>query len=125
MTVSKYHLAGAGAALAAVAALAACGPGPATPGAPGTAARPAVTAPAAVPAAPAAPATQVNAADVAFTGAMLDNRTAEIALCRTELSRGASTRARTLARIMLSQRQAELAQLQAWRQQREHAMMPG
>lgn len=60
-----------------------------------------------------------------FTDAMLGNLTAEIALCRTELSRGASPQARTLARTMLSQRQAELTQLQAWHQQWEHGMMPG
>lgn len=213
MTIRRYHLAAAGAALAAAVALAACGSGPAPGGAPGTAKPPAATAPATTPAA------QASAADVTFTAgmlnlenqaaalaalvpahtttaqvrqfaagldahaaefqqmrgmmgqwghpapapytpgttppagtgpgmmgahdwdemgnmhgddfnnhfadAMIDNRTAEIALCRAELSHGASPQAQALARTMLSQRQAELAQLQAWHNQWQHGMMHG
>jgi uncharacterized protein (DUF305 family) len=214
MTLGRYHLAAAGAALAAAVALAACGSGSASPGTPGTAtSQPAATAPAS------SPATQASAADVAFTagvlglenqaavlaalapahtataqvrqfaagvdahageyrqmhammgqwghaapapytpgatpppgtgrgmmstgdwaemermhgadfndhftGAMIANRTAEIALCRTELAGGASPQAQALARTMLTERQAELAQLQAWRNQSQHGMMSG
>lgn len=60
-----------------------------------------------------------------FADAMIANRTAQIALCRAELSRGASPQAQGLARTMLSQRQAELAQLQAWHDQWDHGMMHG
>jgi uncharacterized protein (DUF305 family) len=60
-----------------------------------------------------------------FADAMIANRTAELALCRTELSRGASPQAQALARTMLSQRQAELTQLQAWHNQWEHGTGPG
>lgn len=60
-----------------------------------------------------------------FTDAMTANRTAEIALCRTELASGASAQAQALARTMLTERQAELTQLQAWHNQSQHGMMPG
>ena len=46
--------------------------------------------------------------------AMISSYKAEVALCRHELGSGASTRARALARAMLTERQAELAQLQQW-----------
>ena len=51
--------------------------------------------------------------------AMIANYTAEITLCQAELRAGASPQARALARTMLAQRQAELAQLQRWHHQ-EH-----
>jgi len=50
---------------------------------------------------------------------MIANHNAEITLCRAELRSGASPQARALARTMLAQRQAELAQLQRWHHQ-EH-----
>lgn len=56
-----------------------------------------------------------------FAEAMIANRTAEIALCRTELSHGASPQARALAHSMLTERQADLTQFRAWHHQREHA----
>ncbi|HCU97115.1 MAG TPA: hypothetical protein DHU96_32140 [Actinobacteria bacterium] len=209
MTIRKYHLAAAGAALTAAVALAACGSGPAPPGTSGSATPPPT---AATPAA--STPTPVNAADVAFTtgmlalenqaaalaalvpthtttaqvrqlaagldahaaefqqmhgmmgqwghpapapytpgaappagtgpgmmgpgdwdemghlhggdfndhfaDAMMANRTAEIALCRAELAHGASPQARALARTMLTQRRAELTQLQVWHHQWEH-----
>ncbi|HUY51891.1 MAG TPA: DUF305 domain-containing protein [Streptosporangiaceae bacterium] len=209
MTIRKYHLAAAGAALAAAVALVACGSSSAPPGTSGsTTPQPTATTPAAAP-------TTVTAADVAFTtgmlrlenqaaalaalvpahtttaqlrqfavgldehaaefqqmrgmmgqwgraapapytpgatppagtgpgmlgpggwdemghmhggdfndhfaDAMIANRTAETALCRAELSHGASPQARALARTMLTQRQAELTQLQAWHHQWEHS----
>jgi uncharacterized protein (DUF305 family) len=46
--------------------------------------------------------------------AMIHNRTGELALCRAELRSGASPQARRLAHAMLSERQAQLAQLQRW-----------
>lgn len=52
--------------------------------------------------------------------AMIANRAAEIALCRRELSSGASPRARALARSMLRLRLADLAQLHGWRHGHEH-----
>ncbi len=55
-----------------------------------------------------------------FADAMIANRTAEIALCRAELAQGTSPQARALARTMLTERQAELTQLQAWHHQWEH-----
>jgi hypothetical protein len=48
---------------------------------------------------------------------MIANHNAEIMLCRAELRSGASPQARALARTMLAQRQAELAQLQRWHYQ--------
>lgn len=218
MTIRKYHLAAAGAALVAAVTVAACGSSPAPEGAPGTAAPPAATTSAAT--APAtSPATQASAADITFTAGMLNlenqaaalaalasahtttaqvrqfaagldahagefqqmhtmmgqwgqaapvpytpgaappsgtgpgmmstgdwaemgrmhgsdfndhftdamtgNRAAEIALCRTELANGASPQAQALARTMLTERQAELTQLQAWHNQSQHGMMPG
>ena len=50
--------------------------------------------------------------------AMMANRSTELALCRTELRAGASTQARHLAQAMLTERQAQLTQLQRW----HHAM---
>jgi uncharacterized protein (DUF305 family) len=55
-----------------------------------------------------------------FADALIANRRAEIALCRAELSHGSSPQARALARTMLTQRQGELTQLQAWHHQWEH-----
>jgi uncharacterized protein (DUF305 family) len=46
--------------------------------------------------------------------AMMANRSAELALCRTELRAGASTQARHLAQAMLTERHAQLTQLQRW-----------
>jgi uncharacterized protein (DUF305 family) len=50
---------------------------------------------------------------------MIANRGAEIALCRRELQSGRSPQARNLARIMLSQRQAELTQMRRMHHDRE------
>lgn len=62
-----------------------------------------------------------------FADAMTANRTAEIALCRAELSHGASPQAQALARAMLSERQSELTQIQGWQHQggydHDHDMM--
>jgi uncharacterized protein (DUF305 family) len=59
-----------------------------------------------------------------FNGHWLDtriaNHSAQIALCRAELRSGASPKARALARAMLAQRQAELAQLQRWHHGQHH-----
>ncbi|HVB46203.1 MAG TPA: DUF305 domain-containing protein [Streptosporangiaceae bacterium] len=52
--------------------------------------------------------------------AMTANHIAEIALCRAELTAGASPQARNLARTMLRLRQAELTQLRHWRHSQEH-----
>jgi uncharacterized protein (DUF305 family) len=53
--------------------------------------------------------------------AMIHNRAAELALCRTELRSGASPGARRLAQAILSSRQAQLAQLQRWHHAWHHA----
>lgn len=55
-----------------------------------------------------------------WLGAMVANHTAEIALCRAELTAGASPQARHLAREMLRLRQAELTQLRRWHHQQDH-----
>jgi uncharacterized protein (DUF305 family) len=52
---------------------------------------------------------------------MMANRAAELALCRDELRAGASTQARHLAQAMLTERQAQLAQLQRWHHTSQHA----
>jgi len=52
--------------------------------------------------------------------AMITARTAEITLCRAELRSGASPQAWALARTMVAQWQAELAQLQRWQHDQEH-----
>lgn len=52
-----------------------------------------------------------------FADAMFANRTAEVALCHTELRNGASPQARQQAATMLKERQAELAQLRGWQHQ--------
>jgi uncharacterized protein (DUF305 family) len=52
--------------------------------------------------------------------AMIHNRSAELALCQQELRAGASTQARHLAQAMLTERQAQLAQLQRWHDAIEH-----
>jgi uncharacterized protein (DUF305 family) len=46
--------------------------------------------------------------------AMMANRLAELALCRDELRAGASPQARHMAQAMLTERQAQLTQLQRW-----------
>ena len=53
--------------------------------------------------------------------AMMANRSAELALCRGELRAGASAQARHLAQVMLTERQAQLAQLQRWHHTTDHA----
>jgi uncharacterized protein (DUF305 family) len=53
--------------------------------------------------------------------AMMHNRSAEMALCRQELRTGASPQARHMAQAMLTQRQAQLAQLQRWHHAMEHS----
>jgi len=59
-----------------------------------------------------------------FNGHWLDaataNRSAELALCRAELRTGASPQARHLAQAMLTERQAQLAQLQRWHHTMDH-----
>ena len=52
--------------------------------------------------------------------AMMANRSAELALCRNELRAGASTQARHLAQAMLTERHAQLAQLQHWHHTMDH-----
>jgi uncharacterized protein (DUF305 family) len=52
--------------------------------------------------------------------AMMANRSAELALCRDELRAGASAQARHLAQAMLTDRQAQLAQLQRWHHTMDH-----
>jgi uncharacterized protein (DUF305 family) len=52
--------------------------------------------------------------------AMMANRSAELALCRDELRAGASPQARHLAQAMLTERQAQLAQLQRWHHSMDH-----
>jgi len=51
---------------------------------------------------------------------MIANRSAQIALCRTELRSGTSPQARALARQVLARRQAGLAQLRGMHHDREH-----
>jgi hypothetical protein len=48
------------------------------------------------------------------------HRSAELALCRDELRAGASPQARHLAQAMLTERQAQLAQLQRWHHSMDH-----
>ena len=52
--------------------------------------------------------------------AMMANHSAELALCRAELRAGASPQARHLAQAMLTERQAQLAQLQRWHHTMDH-----
>jgi uncharacterized protein (DUF305 family) len=52
--------------------------------------------------------------------AMMHNRSAELALCQQELRAGASAQARHMAQAMLTDRQAQLAQLQRWHHAMEH-----
>ena len=52
--------------------------------------------------------------------AMMANRSAELALCRAELRAGVSAQARHLAQAMLTERQAQLAQLQRWHHTMDH-----
>jgi uncharacterized protein (DUF305 family) len=52
--------------------------------------------------------------------AMIANHAAEITLCRAELRSGTSPQGRALARTMLAQRLAELAQLQRWHHDHQH-----
>jgi uncharacterized protein (DUF305 family) len=54
---------------------------------------------------------------------MIANHSAQIALCRAELRSGASPQARALARAMLAQRQAGLAQLQRRHHSQQHTAM--
>lgn len=55
-----------------------------------------------------------------WLGVMMSNRTAELTLCRDELRTGASPQAKSLARSMLAERQAQLAQLQQWHHAIDH-----
>jgi uncharacterized protein (DUF305 family) len=52
--------------------------------------------------------------------AMIHNRSAELALCQQELRAGASPQARHMAQAMLTERHAQLAQLQRWHHAMEH-----
>jgi len=52
--------------------------------------------------------------------AMMHNRSAELALSREELRAGASPQARHMDQVMLTERQAQLAQLQRWHHTMEH-----
>ena len=52
--------------------------------------------------------------------AVTANRSAELALCRAELRAGASPQAKHLAQAMLTDRQAQLAQLQRWHHTMDH-----
>jgi len=61
----------------------------------------------------------------AWLGAMIGGYNAEVALCQQELSSGLNSQARALARIMLAQRQSELAQLQQWQHDRQQMGMMG
>jgi uncharacterized protein (DUF305 family) len=53
--------------------------------------------------------------------AMMANRAAELALCRAELRTGASAQARHLAQAMLTDRGAQVTQLQRWHHTMNHS----
>jgi uncharacterized protein (DUF305 family) len=57
--------------------------------------------------------------------AMMANRTAELALCRDELQAGASAQAKQMARAMLTDRQAQIAQFQQWHHAMDHTSEDG